>query len=294
MTLEQSIDAADQHFNSGNYSEAVSLYTGSFAEITSKLSQASAMQKVAKVGGWVAAVLTGGIGLEDVIIVPLVNKALLSLFGVDLKKSTDLADYCLCGVISCAPHLQNAVRPEITMLLNYYLMLYRMRLRDDHKSRFQDILTLVNPFSANDSLVTLSAKLSRSETESELLQVIYADFTGRDEFNLFLLQTLHHYNERENQLYQTLVEAYSHNFDDSPPTNTPRMTVEIAKEILGIPADIRSITKTELKRYRNAIVIEYHPDKYHNLPKEFIEVAERKSMEINEAYEYMCSLHSHN
>ena len=82
MTIEQSIEAAEQHFNSGNYPPAAGMYASSFAEITSKLSQASALQTVAKVGGWVAAILTGGIGLEDVVIVPLVNKALLSLLAL--------------------------------------------------------------------------------------------------------------------------------------------------------------------------------------------------------------------
>lgn len=289
MTVEQSIEAADQYFNSGNFFPAAGIYANSFAEITSNLSKASSLQTVAKVGGWVAAFLTGGIGLEDVVIVPLVNKALLSLFGVDLKKSTDLADRCLCGMISCAPQLQYAERPEITMLLNYYLMLYKMRLRDDQKSRFQDILELVNPFSGNNSLVTLSAKLSRTETETHLLQVITENFKDRDELNLFLLETLYKYNEQDNLLYQTLAEAYSHNSENSS-NSANQMTVKLAKEILGIPADIKSITKTELMRFRNAKIKDYHPDKYHNFPKEFIEVAEKKSMEINEAYEYMSLL----
>ncbi|MCB5251387.1 MAG: hypothetical protein RBR69_05800 [Candidatus Cloacimonadaceae bacterium] len=91
MDYRQELLRAEHNFNAGNYSEAHQLYLDSFMGIAGGLSQAAGIQQVAKVGGWIAAVLTGGIGLEDAIIVPLVNKALLSLFGIDLKQSIALA-----------------------------------------------------------------------------------------------------------------------------------------------------------------------------------------------------------
>jgi len=44
-----------------------------------------------------------------------------------------------------------------------------------------------------------------------------------------------------------------------------------------------------LTRYRNEKIKEYHPDRYNNLPKDFIEFAKQKTTEINLAYEFLLS-----
>jgi len=54
--------------------------------------------------------------------------------------------------------------------------------------------------------------------------------------------------------------------------------------ILGIEG---AITFEEIKRCYRAIVQQYHPDKVHSLGKELRDVAEWKTKEINEAYEYL-------
>lgn len=46
------------------------------------------------------------------------------------------------------------------------------------------------------------------------------------------------------------------------------------------------LTPSEIKKHYRAIVSQYHPDKVHHLGKELRDLAERKSKEINEAYDY--------
>lgn len=286
MNHFEKIQTADQYCESGDYIKAHGLYTEAFNEITNGLSQASTVQKVAKVGGWVAAILTGGIGLEDAIIVPVVNKALLSIFGIDLKKSLELADYSLCGIVSCVPNIPKNAVANADMLMNYYLILYRMRVRDDQKTAFKDILELVNPFARDDSVIVLSPKVSKDETEAMLMELMFNNFQGRDDLNLLLLQTLHHLDQTQSPVFEALCSAYTGYNEESSPTEH-NMTVEKAKAILGIPDNVCSITKSDLMKFRNDKIRDYHPDKYNNLPPEFLEVAKQKTIEINEAYEFL-------
>jgi|GEM_PF-1819869 hypothetical protein len=286
MDYQQQLISAENLFEMGNYVEAYKLYLDSFMGITGVLSQAAGVQKVAKVGGWVAAVLTGGIGLEDVIIVPVVNKALLSILGIDLNKILELADYSLCGIVNCVPNIQADKLTDHTSILNYFLILYKMRIRKDQKTAYKDILELVNPFKQNETVVSLNTVLSRADIEAQLQQNVQSYFPNVDEINVLLLRTLYHLSETDCQLFKSLYARYGKLF---APSEEESMTVAHAKEILGIPDNVTSISKTELTRYRNEKIKEYHPDRYNNLPKDFIEFAKQKTTEINLAYEFLLS-----
>lgn len=286
MDYQQQLIRAENMFDTGNYTEAHKLYLDSFMGITGGLSQAAGIQKVAKVGGWVAAILTGGIGLEDAIIVPVVNKALLSIFGIDLKKSLELADHSLCGIVSCVPNIQAEKHTDHTSILNFFLILYKMRIREDQKTAYKDILELVNPFKRDETVVSLTTMLSRADIEAQLQQIVHSNFQNVDEINVLLLRTLYHLNETNCQLFKSLYARYGDLF---APSEEESMTVAQAKEILGIPDHVKSISKTELTRYRNEKIKEFHPDKYNTLPKDFIEFAKQKTAEINLAYEFLLS-----
>lgn len=56
--------------------------------------------------------------------------------------------------------------------------------------------------------------------------------------------------------------------------------------ILGVS---RAATNTEIQTVYRQLVSKYHPDKVHHLGKEFVEIAEVKIKEINEAYSYLKS-----
>lgn len=100
------------------------------------------------------------------------------------------------------------------------------------------------------------------------------------------MRTLYHLSETDCQLFKSLYARYGKLF---APSEEESMTVAHAKEILGIPDNVTSISKTELTRYRNEKIKEYHPDRYNNLPKDFIEFAKQKTTEINLAYEFLLS-----
>ena len=147
-------------------------------------------------------------------------------------------------------------------------------------------MELVNPFKKDETVVSLTNMLSRTDIERQLQQIVHSNFQGADELNVLLLRTLHHLDETNCQLFKTLHARYGDLFAQ---TEEESMTVTKAKAILGIPDNAKSITKSELVKYRNEKIKEFHPDKYNNLPKDFIEFAKQKTAEINLAYEYLLS-----
>lgn len=213
MDCQQQLIDADNMFENGNFSDAHKLYLGAFMEIVGGLSQAVGLQQVAKVGGWVAAILTGGIGVEDFFVVPLVNKALLSLFGIDLKRSIVLADNSLCGIVSCVPNMPASDHTDHTSILNYFLILCKLRISENQKTAYNGILDLVNPFKKDETVVSLTNKLTRTEIDSQLQQIVYGNGQGFEEINVLLLRTLYHLKETNCQLFETLYARYGHLFD---------------------------------------------------------------------------------
>jgi len=73
---------------------------------------------------------------------------------------------------------------------------------------------------------------------------------------------------------------------DEPIQNNenPKMDLNRAYQILEIPHD--ADWETIQSSYRR-LIKEYHPDKVNNLGKEIRLLAEKKTIEINQAYEYI-------
>lgn len=53
-------------------------------------------------------------------------------------------------------------------------------------------------------------------------------------------------------------------------------------EVLGVT---ESSTKSEVQEAYRKLIAQYHPDKVHHLGEELQEIARKKSLEINQAYE---------
>lgn len=72
----------------------------------------------------------------------------------------------------------------------------------------------------------------------------------------------------------------SHSHDTSP--SSQAMTTKTPYEVLGIS---RGATDAEIEHAYKEQIKEYHPDRVHGLGKEIRDVAERKTQELNLAYE---------
>lgn len=114
----------------------------------------------------------------------------------------------------------------------------------------------------------LKSEISFNETE----------IPNQDEELKKIIDDLNKPPKEENNNYQS-----SHEQDPATSAST-NMDLKRACTILEIPldADLETIQNS----YRKMIK-EYHPDKVHNLGKEIRLLAEKKTIEINQAYEYI-------
>jgi len=83
--LENKYRLAQKYYDASRYADAYAIAGEIRAEIMSGLDAVKLSRNIAKGAGWLAAFLTGGFGAEDLLIVPAINKVILSLFGVNLE-----------------------------------------------------------------------------------------------------------------------------------------------------------------------------------------------------------------
>jgi DnaJ like chaperone protein len=77
-------------------------------------------------------------------------------------------------------------------------------------------------------------------------------------------------------------------FANRPPQQKPKnATVQDAYQLLGVKSDC---SKAELKKAYKKQMAQHHPDKLmsQGLPKEMMELAKRKTQDIQAAYELLC------
>lgn len=90
--------------------------------------------------------------------------------------------------------------------------------------------------------------------------------------------------ELDNQKKESEQNSKSQQRENSKEEKNSKMDLNKACEILEIPinADLETIQNS----YRR-LVKEYHPDKVNNMGKEIRQLAQKKTIEINQAYEYI-------
>ena len=79
------ISSAERLTADEKYMEAYLKWDEVVTELDITIQQTKTSRMLAKGAGLVGGILSGGIGLEDVFLVPAISKGLMSLFGIDLK-----------------------------------------------------------------------------------------------------------------------------------------------------------------------------------------------------------------
>lgn len=97
-----------------------------------------------------------------------------------------------------------------------------------------------------------------------------------------LKKIIYELNNQKNESEQK--NSKSQQRENSKEETNSKIDLNKACEILEIPinADLETIQNS----YRR-LVKEYHPDKVNNMGKEIRELAQKKTIEINQAYEYI-------
>ena len=149
-------------------------YSSLYSDILKYLGEVDIWRKVAKGAGWLTAILTGGIGLEDLIIVPAVNKILLSILKLDFDGLMSNLAYTLRQKLICVnldPGLVDSV--DSSIVYNDFLLCYKISYEQaKNQDRLIALFGLLNPVSNDMSIFRAGSKISITEVTDELLHQI--------------------------------------------------------------------------------------------------------------------------
>ncbi|KAB2908557.1 MAG: J domain-containing protein [Ignavibacteriales bacterium] len=298
--LEHHYSFALEYYNYREYERAYNLSQKIVSEIMEGLDSVKVTRNIARVGGWVAAFLTGGLGLEDIIIVPVVTKIIMSLFGVDLDKLMDLLERATYLGLSCSiarPSIMAQVSTQL--MLRDFLILYKLSNNRNDDTWLKSILRLISPFEegrieGNEHWLHLSNLLE------ELYQEARKPVPETAAYGNLLLLYLHAFGLKNNHLYQFLLfgrEDIIRDYDDANTNtsgsyqNSGRSSGSAASShyydpmenyyggVLGLNGDF---SKENIKKKYREKMKANHPDVNARNGKG----SEEKAKKINEAYEY--------
>jgi len=292
--LRARLRTADALLEQDKYQEAYFVFDEVTTGLMKALDASSSARKLSKGAGWVAALLTGGFGAEDFIVVPMVNKLLMKVLGIDLDDTLRMLftassrKLFICG-------LDRSITGSVSQqrVLLDFLIAYRL-IGDSHDKGFLDnLMTLINPF-AEDS------GISGRETElpvNDLLTQLFPEIQRRHEqvyyLNGLLLIYLTDQNLTANRLYQDLStsqrsrgSSYWQQSGQRIYNTTDEEEAEKARyygEIFNLQG---KVTKDDIRKRYRELMKTYHPDKMTHAKESEKKAAEEKVKKINEAYEY--------
>ena len=187
-------DKADEHFNRNDFVNAHRRYELLAEKLLSHIDDTRTIRRLAKGGGWLAALLTGGLGIEDVVIVPAVNKILLKLLNIDIDKLLEMLGYALRQKLGCLVMANGlAENVDYTLQLKYFIIAYTIsaRVSESKSDKFTGLLDLINPLSDTIDLEKIDKIESENEIYDELLELIERQISQVERLNSYLFAFLY-------------------------------------------------------------------------------------------------------
>ena len=174
IDIHKKVAVADFFFEERNYERAYAAYGEIIDLLLTRLEETRNIRKISKLAGWGLALLTGGFGLEDFIIVPAVNKALLKLLGIDLSDLLKLLLHCASHRLTTLGWSREVVEStDELVILRDFLLSYKLIAKEtDQNTITQDILNLVNPFKDPSPVSGSEITLSKSMLFYDLKEMI--------------------------------------------------------------------------------------------------------------------------
>jgi len=171
--------------------------------ITIKTTKASRMGT--KAVGWTAAILTGGLGLEDFILVPAINKGLLHLFKIDLDFVIGKLSYSLNQRQCCLYNSPDLIKiTDYRQELTYFAFSYYVANSIETSSeKMKRLISLVNPFEDsydlrfNKSVPSLLDDIHEVISNGRITQEVRS-------LNMYLSEFLKVHNKTNNTVYRQI------------------------------------------------------------------------------------------
>ncbi|MCS7054100.1 MAG: J domain-containing protein [Ignavibacterium sp.] len=279
--------SADRLNSERKFNDAFFQYEQIYPIITSLYIKNQRNDSIGNFAGWTAGFLTGGLGFEDLIIIPLISKGVSKYLGSDHEFIVDITSTVALRQINCVlssesllnNYDKNKVLQKFAILISF----------SENETIFKEIFNSFFPgllenggLSNNDVVYTpyyyLLDKVEKNEISSteifKLLHSYLVKINDSSKLRVLLDNIFTRYDE------ETAYSNYNFNYQEQSDN-------EDYYSILGV--DINA-SKEEIKKAYIELMKKYHPDKFAHLSKEFQELANKKAQKINKAYEYLMNL----
>ncbi len=279
------INFADAYKNQNNFTKAFSEYEKAIPLIYAVVAKNRRSKSIGSFAGWSAGFITGGLGFEDLFLIPLVSKGVSNFLGVDDDFINQSINVIVLRQVDCllqSDQLMSSVPKED--IIHKFALLYSSTKKADIfesiLSNYVPDLAHSNPF--EDPSVSIAAY-------SFLLEEIKKNDFENESYNYLLFSYLSKVND-DSELMEYLEKQYGTKGEsgkkyqyasDAPPQSKSQ---EHYYEILGLKL---GASKEEIRNAYMELIKKYHPDKFENLSKEFKDLANKKAQLINEAYEFL-------
>ncbi|MCL5030597.1 MAG: DnaJ domain-containing protein [Bacteroidetes bacterium] len=280
------IDFADSYKNQNDFVKAFYEYEKALPLIVATVVKNKRSKSIGSFAGWSAGFLTGGLGVEDVFLIPLVSKGVSGLLGVDDGFVNQSINVVTLRQLDCLLQSDNLLKIIFKEdVIQKFALLYssnkKLDVFESILSNYVPELAHTNPF--EDPIVSSAAF-------SFLLEELKKNDFDNEAYNYLLHSYLLKVND-DSELLQYLEKKYgTKNKKEKTNSNQQNNSSTYSKnedyyyEVLGIK---KGASKEEIRVVYVELIKKYHPDKFANLSKEFQDLANKKAQLINEAYNYL-------
>jgi DnaJ-domain-containing protein 1 len=279
------VETGDKYINSGMPITAYEYFEQAIGLLFASNIRNKRSKSIGSIAGWTAGLMTGGLGIEDIFIIPGVSKGVSTLLGVDEKYINSMLQAISLRQIDCilsANELTRNISPEI-VLQKYTILYLSIGSRSVTKvlvDYYIPELAQNTPFDHPEAMQAAYAfLLEQAKSNNDQLK----------EYELLLLSYLRKI-KNDSELYKILSErhdhpnSYSGRKDSNEQGAHSPNDLNYYYEVLGIKM---GATKEEIRKaYMNLIKL-YHPDRFASLSAEFQELAKSRAQLLNEAYEIL-------
>ena len=311
-------DIADNLSHEGNFDSAYIIYDEINNQIWSALGSAQqGLNEFSK--GFLTHNMMQSIEFKNNYSPKVLNSIFTKRFNLDIDQTVNEFIFSLYGHLSCivrVKELWKAVHsPDV---LTEFLTLYTLIIHST-KSRWVNHLLQINtPMITENHLIRLRSNFSIDLLENKLLLLAKSLVqTDWNHLNNLLGEYLGLVGKRNSELYSFVAgntkaggkrkhksykryrkyeryekyeeyEAYEE-FEEKKKTefNAKKATEKEKAAYYGTMLELTGlVTKSQIKKKYLELVTKHHPDKVSGLGKEIVELAERKTKELNEAFEW--------
>lgn len=188
-----------------SYFEAWEKWSEVVTELDLTIQKTKMARAAAKGVGWLGAVMTGGIGLEDVFLVPLISNGLMKIFGINLKEFLEELERALRARQSCMYRDKRIVNiADYDVELTYFYWCYSVTDEvQSNDQKLKKLLSVWNPFEDD-------ASPKHKYSANELYDLIEENISNhgmndkKRKLNKYLRSYLERLNKTNNDLYGKL------------------------------------------------------------------------------------------